>query len=157
MAGKPLRTRNVILVTVLAVSVLVMLNIFAQIDNWRRDWTTNTAELAPTATDPDLRPLELPQDVAQVREKLEQWVTAQSNWSLESAAAGNPDGEPASTAVHLTRTTRWMRFTDDIHVELAPGNEGGTRVTAKSQSRIGKGDLGQNPRNLKELVRALRE
>jgi uncharacterized protein (DUF1499 family) len=51
----------------------------------------------------------------------------------------------------LTRTTPVMRFTDDIDVVLrAEGNS--TRVQAESQSRVGKGDLGQNPRNLKELV-----
>ena len=49
-----------------------------------------------------------------------------------------------------------MRFTDDIVVVLR--TEGDlTRVQAQSQSRVGKGDLGQNPRNLKELVGYLKQ
>ncbi|MFK8111816.1 MAG: DUF1499 domain-containing protein [Rubripirellula sp.] len=37
-----------------------------------------------------------------------------------------------------------------------PDGSGATRVEAQSQSRVGKGDLGQNPRNLKEIMSELR-
>ena len=56
--------------------------------------------------------------------------------------------------MNLIRVTPIMRFTDDITVILRNEKEG-TRVKATSQSRVGKGDLGQNPRNLKELVNFL--
>jgi uncharacterized protein (DUF1499 family) len=56
--------------------------------------------------------------------------------------------------VQATRTTRIFRFVDDISVLLEPA-VGGTAVAARSGSRIGRGDLGQNRRNLAELWEAL--
>jgi uncharacterized protein (DUF1499 family) len=48
-----------------------------------------------------------------------------------------------------------FRFKDDITVRVI--NRGSERVlAAKSRSRVGKGDLGQNPRNLKQLLEAVR-
>ncbi|SMP50894.1 Protein of unknown function [Neorhodopirellula lusitana] len=63
--------------------------------------------------------------------------------------------------LHLTRTTPLFRFVDDIWVDVLPLDDSDSRsdsdsgtqvlVNARSQSRVGKGDLGQNPRNLKAL------
>jgi len=53
--------------------------------------------------------------------------------------------------VYLVRTTRLMRYKDDVMVTLKRvGNE--TSVDVFSRSRVGKGDLGQNPRNIRELL-----
>jgi uncharacterized protein (DUF1499 family) len=41
-----------------------------------------------------------------------------------------------------------------VHLRLEP-SANGTLVHGRSQSRIGKGDLGQNRRNLLRLFRAL--
>lgn len=82
---------------------------------------------------------------------IEQWATKHPKWSVESR-----DEIERGIEIHLTRTTPIMRFTDDIHVWLTAAGDG-TRVDAESQSRVGKGDLGQNPRNLKELISGLRE
>lgn len=57
--------------------------------------------------------------------------------------------------VRLVRATRFWRFEDDVTVKISPA-EGGSVVTAQSQSRVGKGDLGQNPRNLIELLGEVR-
>ena len=54
--------------------------------------------------------------------------------------------------MNLIRVTHHA-FYDDITVILR--SERGNSVKATSQSRVGKGDLGQNPRNLKELVNFL--
>lgn len=56
--------------------------------------------------------------------------------------------------LRAVRTTRLLRFKDDVTVRLLPHGEG-TRAEFFSASRVGRGDLGQNPRNLKELIRAL--
>ena len=45
---------------------------------------------------------------------------------------------------------------DDVHIVFEPDSRG-SLVVAKSQSRIGKGDFGQNARNLRALVRGLQE
>jgi uncharacterized protein (DUF1499 family) len=58
--------------------------------------------------------------------------------------------------LHVTRRTRVFRFVDDITIQLTE-EAGGTRVDAESKSRFGKGDLGQNPRNLRELRKGLLE
>ncbi len=127
-----------------------MLAIFSRIDNWRRDWTENFAELDPKSDDPDLRPFVLPHGRDEVVSKIKDWAQQQSRWSVVSESL---DEEAAK--LHLTRTTPLFRFTDDIRVQLTTVPEG-TQVTAESQSRVGKGDLGQNPRNLKELMRGLK-
>jgi len=55
------------------------------------------------------------------------------------------------TATHRT----WMmRFIDDVLVWLE-GRPGGCRVHARSRSRMGRGDLGQNRRNLLDLFEAI--
>lgn len=135
---------------VLAVVVAIMLPVCMQIDNWQRDWTTNHAELEEDAADADLRPLKLASAPEVVERQIAEWVQSQPKWSqgLSSTSEG-------VTTIHLTRTTGLMRYTDDITVTLVPDGDQ-TRVEAESQSRVGKGDLGQNPRNLKELVRGLR-
>lgn len=58
--------------------------------------------------------------------------------------------------LHAVRTTRLLRFKDDITVEAHPGaRPDHSRLEIYSASRLGKGDLGQNPRNLRELAGAL--
>lgn len=55
-----------------------------------------------------------------------------------------------------TVTTKVFGFVDDVTVWLEEADEG-YRVMARSKSRIGKGDLGQNARNLRSFYRRLRE
>lgn len=145
------RPRQAIIVIVLAMSAAMMMSIFSRIENWKRDFTVNHAKLDPRSSDPLLRPLVVsksPEDIARL---IEQWVEKHPRWSVESH-----DAIEGGIEFHLTRTTPVMRFTDDVHVRLtADGDQ--TRVNAESQSRFGKGDLGQNPRNLKELISGLRE
>jgi uncharacterized protein (DUF1499 family) len=69
-------------------------------------------------------------------------------WSVESV-------DPDLLTLRATRRTRLFRFVDDITVRLDPSGNGGTLVHARSQSRVGKGDFGQNRRNLLELFAAL--
>jgi uncharacterized protein (DUF1499 family) len=73
------------------------------------------------------------------------------NWSLESREQSGD-----SLQLHLTHRTKLFRFVDDIHVRLTDIHDG-TRVDAESKSRIGKADLGQNPKNLRELSQGLRQ
>ena len=136
---------------VLAVSAAMMMSIFSRIENWKRDFSLNYAKLDPQASDPLLRPLLVSQPPEEVAALIERWVEKRSRWSIESR-----DQQQHAILIHLTRRTLVMRFTDDIHVRLE-ADGGGTRVEAESQSRFGKGDLGQNPRNLKELLSGLRE
>lgn len=139
-----------VLYAVLAVTALFMLSIFAQIDNWQRDWTTNYAKLDAADEDPGLRPLTVDATPEESAAIIAGWVDGQSKWDIVSKES---DGDVID--IDLTRTTGLMHYTDDIRVRLH-ADGGQTRVEAESQSRIGKGDLGQNPRNLKELLDGIR-
>ena len=72
-------------------------------------------------------------------------VESLPRWSL----AGSEGSE-----VRAVRRTRLLRFTDDVTVQIYPDPQGaGAELT--SASRVGRSDLGQNPRNLGELLRAI--
>ena len=139
------------MVLVVAGVAAVMMSIFSRIENFKRDFTVNHASLDPSSADPQLRPLVLSKSPADVANMIEQWASQHPRWSVQSQSE-DEDG----IEIHLTRTTRFLGFTDDIHVRLVAVGEQ-TRIEATSQSRFGKGDLGQNPRNLKELLSGLGE
>jgi len=137
----------------LLLTLVVALSIVLRIDDWSRDWTQNTATLRDDARREDLRPLRLDTNVADTAQRIQSWVDDQSHWNVVSRSSDQAAG---TTTMHLTRSTAVLRFVDDVHVTIRPNAGGGTTVVATSESRIGKGDLGQNPRNLVELVRGLR-
>jgi uncharacterized protein (DUF1499 family) len=82
---------------------------------------------------------------AAAAERVVQVIGTIRGWRL----VGRCDG-----VVQATRTTRLFRFVDDVSILLEPV-AGGTALSARSGSRVGRGDLGQNRRNLAELWRAL--
>ena len=120
------------------------------IDDWSRDLSTNYAELTPSHADPLMRPVEIGLPPAKVADLLNTWTEGMPRWR-----AGAEDSSEGALTVRLTRTTALMRYVDDVEVTLRP-NGTGCIVEASSQSRVGKGDLGQNPRNLRELTQFLR-
>ncbi len=61
---------------------------------------------------------------------------------------------PEGDEVRAVRKTRLFRFKDDVTARVHPDPDG-ARLQLKSASRLGRGDLGQNPRNLEELLRAI--
>ena len=147
------RIRKMIPWTALIITVGFLAAIALRIDDWGRDWTQNTASLEPDAPRPGLRPVELDSNVEAVIDQIRLWTETDAMWDLVSVG---PDDETPQT-LELTRTTPIMRFVDDIQVTIQKKPPGGVIVSATSQSRAGKGDLGQNPRNLIELTSALRQ
>jgi len=118
-------------------------------NRYLRGLTHNVARVEAGADDPKLRPWKFelaPNDVAI---RIEHWIESQPTWSLGERRLGN-----AGVKLSLTRRTRILRFVDDIEISIEPSDDGSS-VTAESRSRIGKGDLGQNRRNLLELRDAL--
>ncbi len=132
----------------LSILILVVAVLSLYIDDWKRDLTTNHAatEDNPQAKLPafrsDLPPAELANHVIAVAGKLR-------GWHLHELEEGN-----AAVTIRFIRATGIMQFRDDITVHISPQEEGSI-LRAESQSRIGKGDLGQNPRNLRELLNAI--
>jgi uncharacterized protein (DUF1499 family) len=98
--------------------------------------------------DPALAAVVLPVPPGEALARVEAAVRTLPRWQLRHSDA-------LAGTIQATRQTRLFRFTDDITVRLEPA-EGGTRVRARSQSRVGLLDFGQNRRNLIELLSALR-
>ncbi|MEM6469210.1 MAG: DUF1499 domain-containing protein [Planctomycetota bacterium] len=135
------------------ITALVLIAVAFRIDDWGRDWSQNTAELTADADRPGLRPLEINATPEAVAAAVEDWAMKQSQWDIVEVRSEGPDG---SIELKLTRTSKLFRFVDDVGVTLSLSDET-TAVDASSASRVGKGDLGQNPRNLIELTDAIRD
>lgn len=86
-----------------------------------------------------------PVDPARLLSAVRRAVEGLPRWRLEASD---------EAAVRAVRTTRLFRFKDDVTARASP-EPGGARLELTSASRLGKGDLGQNARNLEELVRAV--
>jgi len=54
--------------------------------------------------------------------------------------------------IHATRQTRLFRFVDDVQIQVTKKGEREVTVNLRSASRVGKGDLGQNARNIREFL-----
>jgi len=134
---------------VLGIVAIAIVAVCLRIDNWSRDLTTHYAKLADDHPDPKLRPPRLSESAEVVAQRIEAWTGKQSKWKVVERKTTDH-----GIHLHLTRTTPLFRFVDDVHVALIRAGDG-CRMEAESQSRVGKGDLGQNPRNLKELNAAL--
>lgn len=106
---------------------------------------SNFAATSLAASDPRLRPRVLPLPLAAASDRVAGALAAIRGWRV----VGRGDG-----VIQATRTTRLLRFVDDVSILLEP-TAGGTAVSARSGSRVGRGDLGQNRRNLAELWKAL--
>jgi uncharacterized protein (DUF1499 family) len=97
---------------------------------------------------PELANVVLPLAPVEALDHIVRVVSTLPLWYVESSSA-------ADGTLHLTRRTRLFRFVDDIRLRLE-GVAGGTRLQGRSQSRVGLSDLGQNRRNLRALITALR-
>jgi uncharacterized protein (DUF1499 family) len=129
---------------VLAVTGIVIAVILSRIDDWGRDFSTNVAQ---TAENSKIRPLHVAIRPDEALERMRSAVSQMSNWQWidETSVA---DGH----LVNLVRSTMVFRFKDDVQVTITPDSDsGGAVLNAISRSRVGKGDLGQNPRNIREL------
>ena len=81
---------------------------------------------------------------------VEEAVRELPGWSLVSSSE--------MEEVRASRKTRVLGFTDDVTVRLTPSPSGAhtnTRAEFQSASRLGLWDLGQNRRNLDELLAAI--
>lgn len=108
-------------------------------------WLRNWADTDEAGADPG--PLELSIPVLETLSRVEHVLGSLSHWDVVSV-------DPPNGIITATRRTRTFRFVDDVVVRLEPTDRG-TLVRARSASRVGVIDLGQNRRNLRELFAAL--
>lgn len=116
------------------------------VEDWGRDLTTNHAATSPTASNEALRPVESKLSIAELAGLVESTVDTMPHWELTEKVE-----QPNTIVISLVRTTSIMRFQDDITVSIN-ATDAGSELNAESRSRVGRGDLGQNPRNLAELL-----
>jgi uncharacterized protein (DUF1499 family) len=97
----------------------------------------------------ELAPVELPLPAGEALGRVEAAVRSLPRWQVETVDA-------AGGMVQATRRTQLLRFVDDVTIRLEPVASG-TRVHARSQSRVGFADFGQNRRNVQELLAHLKQ
>lgn len=111
-------------------------------------WMTQNRAATDPPTHLDLAPLVMAGSLEDVAGAIERAANQAKRWAVVA--------RPSATELHLTRTTSWMSYTDDVQVTLR-GEGDQVVVNARSQSRVGKGDLGQNRRNIRELWTLLQQ
>ena len=58
----------------------------------------------------------------------------------------------AAGRLEATATASYLRFYDDVVVEVTPIADGSSRVDMRSVSRVGVGDLGENAKRVREFL-----
>jgi uncharacterized protein (DUF1499 family) len=132
------------------IAALVAFFLFGYVDDWSRDFTRNSAEISPEAEDAGLRPVVTGLSTDDAIEACLRAAGRIRTWEhIGNAGEGN------TYLILFLRTSRIWKFKDDIIIVIDDlGNE--RMITGKSASRLGIGDLGQNPRNLKRFLAELR-
>ncbi len=105
-----------------------------------------TAE-AQRAAFPDIQPLLL--DVDRERAVGAARV-AVKKMGLATLSEGAEDS--GAYVIETVATSRWYGFKDDFIVRIAPRDEGGVRVDARSKSRVGVSDLGANAVRIRKFL-----
>jgi uncharacterized protein (DUF1499 family) len=112
-------------------------------------WFTRNWADTDEGNEPALKPVDVPLPLGTALVEVEAAIRSLPRWQVESA-------DPTSGVIKATRQTRLVRYIDDITIRVESISDGQTRIHARSKSRVGKGDLGQNRRNLLELFAAIR-
>lgn len=107
-------------------------------------WLTRNWAETGDPDDPAMRPIDLALPPDQALSIIETAIQRLPRWRIETV-------DRAAGQLHATRRTRLWGFVDDIRVRVE-ATAAGSRVHVRSTSRVGKGDLGQNRRNLRELL-----
>lgn len=97
---------------------------------------------------PDVRPLVLPSPPGATFPRALAAARAMG-WTVVAA-------DSAAGRIEATATTRWFRFKDDVVVRIR-AQGAGSRVDARSVSRVGQSDVGTNARRIRAYLARLAE
>lgn len=109
--------------------------------------TTNVAETSETSPFPELKtrryeaPPELLFDVARR-------AAQRLRWNITSLDADKKE-------IQVVAKTKVWGFEDDVTIQTPPAEPSGSWLRVRSASRVGRGDLGANTRNIMNLVQAV--
>jgi uncharacterized protein (DUF1499 family) len=95
----------------------------------------------------DLKPRQYPRDAQTVFRAAQKVAEGTRGWHITAA-------DPDAGELHAEARVLLTPFTDDVTVWVQP-SEGGSRVTVRSHSRVGRGDLGVNARRIRTFLHAL--
>jgi uncharacterized protein (DUF1499 family) len=120
-------------------------------DRVKRTLTHNVADTRDSEVYPDLKPRRYAAGLQEVFEALVRVIEGRERWEIVESSH---EEREASVAAEVE--TKWAGFVDDLSVDLSvEGDE--VVVHARSASRVGKGDMGQNARTVRELFDRLDE
>jgi uncharacterized protein (DUF1499 family) len=103
---------------------------------------TNMASTSPTPQFPELRTRTYATSPQEVLKATEDTIRSMPNWTLVSS-------DPLTGTIHAEKV--FLMFTNDVIVHLTP-DAAKTQVDVQSQSRVGKGDFGENRRHIAQLL-----
>ncbi|MBI2080324.1 MAG: DUF1499 domain-containing protein [candidate division NC10 bacterium] len=108
----------------------------------------NRVETGATPEYPALQPLTVALPAGRVFNVALAVARTLPRWTVVKA-------DPATGLIEAEARTRLWRFVDDVTIRVA-AKAGRTTVSVISASRVGRGDLGQNARNIRAFLGALR-
>lgn len=114
----------------------------------RRLFLVNDITTGESAAYPHLRSRVYYADLSTALVAAEQSIRNMTGWRVVYVDAEND-------ALEAEAETPVGNFLDDVTVYCTPLGHGQTRVTIRSRSRIGRGDLGQNALHIRELQDAM--
>ncbi|RAL24902.1 hypothetical protein DL240_01455 [Lujinxingia litoralis] len=103
----------------------------------------NVVETGQTAEYPEIQPGYYSTEPERILHESAASVEALERWTLV-------EEDRAQRQIVAERRTR-LGFVDDITIRVEPVTEFVTQVHVRSASRVGKGDFGQNARNIEEF------
>lgn len=101
---------------------------------------------------PDLAPLRLAHPAREIFTLARAVGAGMRDWRLVAEKDG--DGR---MILQYVATTRFLRFHDDVVIEVKSEGPSCCTVHLRSRSRVGKGDLGSNAQRIRVFLRALKK
>jgi uncharacterized protein (DUF1499 family) len=109
--------------------------------------TKNVYVTSPRDPDPFFRPRKYSQNKSEVIQVVMDTVNSLQGWKFE---------EHKEIQGRIRATHRWfIGLGEEVNIYVVQGLDGITTVEITSQSKAGKGDWGQNKRNVKNFFTAL--
>lgn len=109
----------------------------------------NDVETGKTPEYPDLQPRSYPQGEEVVLKAARAVLDRVDGFAFVAAGSG-----PGGSEIQAVHTTKVFHFKDDVTIRIKRQG-GATRVSVRSKSRVGKGDLGQNARTIRQFLAEL--
>lgn len=110
----------------------------------------NEVETGKSVWYPEIQPRVYDADLQEVFDAVCAVVDRHPRWIAE---ADNPEQMRLDVEVR----TKMVGFVDDLIIWVQPIDDGRAEVSARSSSRVGQGDFGQNARTIEELFERLDE